>query len=356
LGQILDMSARSADLRVHYYVVVDREESPPERLAALAASRSDITLIHAGINEGAPSARNRGIDAGSGDFILFLDDDVRPRKGLLDAYAAAIVDDDRQGPGYAGVTEFPPPSSRFTAGIVASDILTFFALPRTRLSMPWGVTANLCLRRAAMGSLRFSSDFPRQGGGEDIDLCLRVVGQHGNGPLSTVPDAVVDHPWWAGHRRSYKRFFRWAFGDSRLPALHPVYRYRNAPTFPELAFLVIIATPAALLLGWWGLAETVVFLTLAALVELSVDFLKLAVRGTIPHPRTSAEATLVRLSNDIGRLVGNLIRGRPHGLLERFDYFCSGESIAYERKVAGAKLLGWLAMAAAVACGRCVLG
>ena len=42
--------------------------------------------------------------------------------------------------------------------------------------------------------------------------------------------------------------------------------------------------------------------------------------------------------------MGNVKRGHISGVCERFDYFTTGESIAYERKVAGEKFFVFLAI------------
>lgn len=122
-------------------------------------------MVHAGANEGAASARNRGIDAGTGEFVLFLDDDVRPRGGLVDAYAGAIERTSDATPGYVGVTVFPPPVNAFTRGVVASDILTFCRLPTCRpgasRSCPPSASESspqLASRQRANGSPRRASD------------------------------------------------------------------------------------------------------------------------------------------------------------------------------------------------------
>ena len=224
---------------------------------------------------------------------------------------------------------------------MASDILTFFDLSAHRPRMAWGVTANLCLRRSALGTLRFSPAFPKGGGGEDIDLCLRMHEDDGE-PFISVDDAIVDHPWWPIGRGSYKRFARWAFGDGRLPNLHPQHRYFNFPTLPETLLLFALLRQV----GVAALRRThpVQFLVMTFVVELGVDYLKLRLRGRRVTLRTSVEGTVVRLSNDLGRVVGNLSRGRPHAIGERFDYFCTGESIRAERLVAGAKFAALLLM------------
>ena len=56
-------------------------------------------------------------------------------------------------------------------------MLTFFVLPTWRRHMLWGTTSNLMVRRDVAGDVRFSRKFPKHGGGEDIDFCLRVCSQ-----------------------------------------------------------------------------------------------------------------------------------------------------------------------------------
>jgi GT2 family glycosyltransferase len=339
LSQLLRVHESVPNAKVSYQIVVDRPGADLRLLEALVKDRSDVVLLQNETWLGAHETRNRGIDAGSSAFILFLDDDVIPSPRLLAAYAAAIVNAPDSS-GYVGVTRFPAAHDHFTRGVVASDILTFFGLAGLRPWMPWGVTANLCLRRAALGDIRFSEVFPKAGGGEDIDLCLRLTrGQPAS--LVSVPGAWVEHPWWADGRGSYRRFFRWAFGDSRLPALHPRHRYWSAPTLPELLLLFIFAV---LVVPPVSMPGALVALPAILGVELAADYGKLWRRRQRPGLRASLESTLVRLANDCGRLMGNLSRGRFWGLFERFDYFCDGVHIASERRVAIVKLIGTAAV------------
>lgn len=334
IGRLLRIHESAPEARVIYYVVVDFPEADLSGLRELVGDRHDVLLIRNESSLGAHGTRNRGIDAGHSEFILFLDDDVSPSPTLLPKYIAMIATVP-SSPGYVGVTRFPAACDNFSGGILASDILTFFDLAATARQLPWGVTANLCIRRSALGNLRFSPEFPKAGGGEDIDLCLRVVENAGR-PLIAVPGAVVEHPWWANGRRSYGRFFRWAYGDSRLPALHPQHRYRNAPTLPEsllLVFAVWVLVP--LFPGPIALAAFPVGLG----VEIGVDYAKLRLRGRRVSVRVAIESTLIRLANDLGRLAGNLSRGRTGGLLERFDYFCDGVHVRNERQVAVTKFI-----------------
>jgi GT2 family glycosyltransferase len=332
LTALLDIHDSVPGTTVSYTLVIDTPAADLAPLAALIGGRPNVKVLVNDTVLGAHQTRNRGIDAGQAELIVFLDDDVVPREGLLAAYRDASL----RFPewlGYVGVTRFPPPDSRFRRGIVASDILTFFDLSSRQPRMPWGVTANLCLRRSALGPHRFSPAFPKAGGGEDIDLCLRLGGGEPL-PLLSVPGAVVEHPWWESRRGSYRRFFRWAYGDGRLPVHHPAHRYMNAPSLPE----VVLASMAvsAVLPAARPLVAT--FLGAWVLVEFSVDYLKLRRRGHRVSAGVAIEATLIRLANDTGRLAGNLARLRPWALGERFDYFCDGVHVAGERRVAFAKL------------------
>lgn len=341
------------NVRVHYYVVADDPALVVPAALARRAAMGDVTLLRNERNLGAGRARNRGLEAGSGQLVVFIDDDVVPEPDLLDRYAEAAANDPEGSPGYVGITRFPPPCNAFTHGVVASDMLTFFDIAAARPAISWGVTANLCLRRGSVGQHRFSAHFPREGGGEDINLCLRVLADAGGKSFRCVPDAVVTHPWWSRGRRHYRRFFRWSFGDSVLPTLHPRLRFRGPPTLPE-AMLAILPVLAALVAAR-ALPAPLALMVVASIIatEFVVDYAKLLLRGSRAGVRTSIEATLVRVANDFGRLVGHVRAGRMAGLGERFDYFGTGESISYERRVAAAKVAVWICtVSALVTLGR----
>ncbi|HEX6913194.1 MAG TPA: glycosyltransferase, partial [Longimicrobium sp.] len=301
--------------------------------------RAGVTVLVNGDTLGAAESRNRGFVAGRGELVLFLDDDVVPEPTLLEAYLAAIRSDADASPGYVGVTRFPPPINSFTHGVHVSDMLTFFDIAAEREWLSWGVTANLCVRRSCVAGIPFDPVFPRSGGGEDVDFCLRLKEAAGK-PFRSVPAAVVHHPWWNQGARSYRRFFRWAYGDSRLPVRHPRFRYLGFPTLPELCLVLLLTVP---FLAWRGLAVQAALVAAGALaVEFVVDYVELRLRRPGTTLAASAEATLIRFANDLGRLWSHVRHFRFGGLLERFEYFATGESIGYERRVAGAKFLCWL--------------
>ena len=204
--------------------------------------------------------------------------------------------------------------------------------------MSWGTTSNLMVRRNAMKGNRFSKAFPKHGGGEDIDFCLRVV-TSSEKRFRTVPDAQVRHPWWAMAGRSYTRFFRWAVGDSSLVRLHPQYMYWDVPgMFETLVFgMAIMLGSAAFTAGSIPFTMAGIWTGLVICSEFVIE----QVRARINHPgftvRDAFESAVIRLSNELGKFLGPLSRRDVMCMFKRFDYFCTGESIPFEKKISRAK-------------------
>lgn len=325
------------DTRVNYYLVVDRPAGLEKDFESVLGQQNSVRVIRNEKNLGVHISRNLGFEKGQGEYALFLDDDVDPDPGLLFAYKSAI-DKFPQSPGFVGSGRFPQPFNSFTRGTVASDILTFWDIAEKRPRLAWGVTANLMVRRDAVGPIRFSSAFPKKGGGEDIDFCLRVSRRFSL-PFVSVPGAVVVHPWWNNGSRQYRRFARWAYGDSQLARLHPLHKYRNAPNIVETIFLGSLVALPLLALGIVFPMKFGGWLALVFAAEFGVEAVRLRRSGKNPGLFAGLEASLVRLSNDIGRLAGNLRRRHILGFAERFDYFATRESLLHERWIASSKFV-----------------
>lgn len=325
---------------VNYYIVTD---GPP---GAIRNNYSSNMKFIRNAGSGAHTARNTGIEAGTGEYVLFIDDDVIPIPDLLLRYKDAI---ERwpDSTGFIGTVNFPQPRNPFEKGVVSSDILTFFGIAKTRKESAWGVTANLLVKREAVGPTRFSEAFPGHGGGEDIDFCLRIV-QRTCMKFMTVGDAVVDHPWWGGGTRQYRRFARWAYGDSQLPKLHASYRYLNFPNMVETGTIGAVVFLVLGLIQPRFMKDAAVVVVSAFLTECAWESVKAIRRGEGSF-RTGIESALVRLSNEIGRMFGNFMRGHFGGVCERFDYFTTGESIPHERRAAASKIVVFTVLVAVLA-------
>eukprot|EP00959_Pyramimonas_sp_CCMP1952_P032450 681105-Pyramimonas_sp.AAC.1 len=114
----------------------------------------------------------------------------------------------------------------------------------------WGVTANLVLHRDAdpHNELRFDDRFPRSGGGEDIDFCIKLQRLSGGMPLLPLRASLV-HPWRDSFWRMSRRAFEWAYGDSNLNSIYRrTHVHRDVPNVPETAIALVFLAAAAIAL------------------------------------------------------------------------------------------------------------
>ena len=88
----------------------------------------------------------------------------------------------------------------------------------------------------------FNPVFPKTGGGEDIDYCLKkkeffIKNVENGKPFIGAPNVIITHPWWNNGNKDYKRFYLWATGDGRLVKMYPELSYNDlAPNSAELLF------------------------------------------------------------------------------------------------------------------------
>lgn len=322
-------------LDVRYVVVVDDPNAPLSRRLERRLERDDATLIRNAQNLGAAASRNIALDASTAEWVLFWDDDIIPENDILAEYAAALSRDGK-AVGFVGPTIVPPSCNSFTKGVLASDLLTFWHLPKGYQQLPWGITANLMIRKSAVGGKRFLPIFPKRGGGEDIDFCLRISGDAGT-PFVVAWDAKVHHGWWGNGARDYTRFMRWAYGDSVLPSLFPQYRYYSFPNVAEFAVIGGIGAMCASVMGKDGGAFLMAALGGAVIGEALGEWGKQAALKRKFSPITALESALVRAANDMGRFAAHAKKIRLAGVMERFDYLCDGVYPRYERIIAGVK-------------------
>ncbi len=139
---------------------------------------------------GASSARNRGLDLATGDFIAFLDADDRWRPSMLDTQAALLEDEPGIVCTFADFVRFedatgrvmgnqfpcytelpatpcrsgPQPNTYYIDGDAFCHLVQFGDVP--------AFTPVMMFRRAAVGHLRFDS---RLSLCEDMDFVLRVL-------------------------------------------------------------------------------------------------------------------------------------------------------------------------------------
>ncbi|CAM9243435.1 unnamed protein product, partial [Choristocarpus tenellus] len=219
------------EMRCTFLVIVDNPNVPQERLAKLISileGGTNICRVRANeVNRGASYSRNRGVAESCADWVLLLDDDVLPSRNLLIEYCKIIQAQYRREEeevnsskweqsngaanavcGYVGNTKFPPATNFLQRAVNLSDLNYMFGISTVIHDPAWGVTANLVIRLTTQEGKRkvpiFGENFPKTGGGEDVDACLRHQAIT-NGTFLSAPRAIVCHEWWKGSVIEYQR-------------------------------------------------------------------------------------------------------------------------------------------------------
>ena len=153
---------------------------------------------------GAPSARNKGIEASKGGILAFTDADCIVSRGWLRSLVQAFGEPDVGG--VAGeIVAYPPrtPAERYAARIRHLSPQQYLSRPL----LPFAVFANLSFRRDVFDRIGLLDNALRQG--ESTDFCTRFFREAGM-KLRYAPKAVVFHR----HRVTAREFFRqqWRYG------------------------------------------------------------------------------------------------------------------------------------------------
>ncbi|KAL3794568.1 hypothetical protein HJC23_008024 [Cyclotella cryptica] len=163
-------------LNSDYEISMAQAESILER--ELAKSGNAVRVRCNEENLGASASRNRGIDESAAEFVLNLDDDLKPDEDLLIKYGSKLFEIDHTVAGLIGLVRFPrTPDMPLRHAAILMSYLTFMFEIAERSDIysefpAWGVTANILFRRT---SIRFDSIYAKTGGGEDVDYALRVT-------------------------------------------------------------------------------------------------------------------------------------------------------------------------------------
>ncbi|KAF8311705.1 glycosyltransferase family 2 protein [Clavulina sp. PMI_390] len=342
----------SSTATTHFIIIID--DPCARQTAALLSEyshRPDIRIRINSQNSGASTSRNRGLRESAAEWVLFLDDDVQPSPDIL-IRLEEVIRKHHNAAGFVGTSNFPPADTIFTAALHLSGVTYFWDIAtKWDGSIPWGVTANLASRRVNDG-ISFDLDFPKTGGGEDIDYCIKrreYSLKHGGEGLLPAREAVVTHPWWLNGHRSYWRFVKWAHGDGALVKKYPNLCYWDyAPNSGELALLItifaIIETITRLIKGFI-VPRAQAFLWLPLLPLEAMKLAVIVIVANLIHDlyrhlyrdagqicfRTSTqgvhwilaimESTIIRMLSELGRTVGMVERGEWILLMQRFDWF-----------------------------------
>lgn len=200
-------------------IVVDDGSDVPFTRDDLGCARCDIAVLRHPRCLGPAAARNTGLAACTTEFVAFLDSDVVPRRGWLEALLGHFSDPTVAlvAPRIVGLTHSDHLIARYEAVRSSLDLGQ-----REAPVVPYGMvsyvpSAAIVCRRSALRDIGGFDD--RLHSGEDVDLCWRLV--ESGVRLRYEPIALVGHE----HRTELRDWLaRKAFyGTSAAPlsARHP---------------------------------------------------------------------------------------------------------------------------------------
>ncbi|WP_422749482.1 mycofactocin biosynthesis glycosyltransferase MftF [Mycobacterium sp. WMMD1722] len=194
-------------------IIVDDGSAVPVRPGDFGEVHCDVTVLRHEQSRGPAAARNTGTAECRTDYIAFLDSDVVPRRGWLEALLGHFCD-----PAVALV------APRIVGLQPADGLLARYEAVRSSLDLgqreapvvPYGPvsyvpSAAIICRRRALEEVGGFDESLRSG--EDVDLCWRLV--EASARLRYEPIALVAHE----HRTDLREWFlRKAFyGESAAP-------------------------------------------------------------------------------------------------------------------------------------------
>jgi mycofactocin system glycosyltransferase len=194
-------------------IIVDDGSMVPVRQADFVGMISDVEVLRHDRSKGPAAARNTGLAACTTDYVAFLDSDVVPRRGWLEALlghfcdpAVALV-----APRIVGMQHPDNLVARYEAVRSSLDLGLWEAPVVPYGSVSYVPSAAIICRRSMLDEVGGFDETLKSG--EDVDLCWRFV--EAGARLRYEPIALVAHD----HRTRLRDWFlRKAFyGESAAP-------------------------------------------------------------------------------------------------------------------------------------------
>jgi mycofactocin glycosyltransferase len=194
-------------------VIVDDGSSIPVEPDDFAAARPDIKVLRHSRSRGPAAARNTGLAACATDFVAFLDSDVVPRRGWLEALLGHFCDPTVAlvAPRIVGLAQSDHLVARYEAVRSSLDLGHREAPVIPYSTVSYVPSAAIICRTSALRDVGGFDETLRSG--EDVDLCWRLV--EAGARLRYEPIALVAHD----HRTELRNWIarRAFYGGSAAP-------------------------------------------------------------------------------------------------------------------------------------------
>jgi mycofactocin glycosyltransferase len=208
-----------AALRGLRVIVVDDGSAVPVAQSEFAGMHCDVQVLRHVRNKGPAAARNTGLAATQTDYVAFLDSDVVPRRGWLEALLGHFCD-----PAVALV------APRIVGLHTADNVVARYEAVRSSLDLglreapvvPYGPvsyvpSAAIICRRSALAAVGGFDETMQSG--EDVDLCWRLV--ETGSRLRYEPIALVAHDHRTDLREWLNRKAFYGASAAPLSVRHP---------------------------------------------------------------------------------------------------------------------------------------
>jgi len=206
-------------LRGMRVVIVDDGSTRPVQPSDFTEARCDVEILRHPRSKGPAAARNTGLAACTTDFVAFLDSDVVPRRGWLEALlghfcdpAVALVAPRIVGLGHSDqlVARYEEVRSSLDLGGREAPVVPYGPVSYVPSA------AIICRRSALLEVGGFDETLPS---GEDVDLCWRLI--EAGSRLRYEPIAQVAHEHRTQMREWLARKVFYGTAAAPLSVRHP---------------------------------------------------------------------------------------------------------------------------------------